>query len=548
MDSKPLIAISFIDKNVKSHCSNTDLVGITQQDIRIFLRPQNYEELKQLITKEYSPKDKSPNSTLLYFGILPSGDRVTISDDLTFQKDISIIFACYQKNSMNSEISRLINPISYFSKDNIKPQIKEDDIPILKIDDEIYHRMKSMKMPEHILKHKNLIEDYIKKPKEPFENIKKNITELCLSSSKENIKKSLSNLDEIKGRLKDFGSKSCKYLNILKNNNKKLGEMSRTMRNIKMTGDINPGTNKHSNVLSEHPKEPKPKPEEEKVIFKFKKESIEVEKDLNEIIGKEVKIEKIQVKNISKKEYNSNLMSWSKENNSDENINIIPGKVNPQDKVYFSNQDISDFHINITIKDPKENANYKILASLINKESKKIISEKPLTIVVKIKEKVLNKEEIKNIMNNLKREYDLLELILKSDEIKKIINEQKGDINKIKNLIGEKYANEKEKKIIELMEKLQKETNYQDFLRDDDVEAKIPEYKFDEKAIKEWIQSRNDKPPKPIIDEKRIREIYDKIDGEYYISGVIDFEEFKKEAIKLNYDEDKLRDWATTQL
>ena len=88
-------------------------------------------------------------------------------------------------------------------------------------------------------------------------------------------------------------------------------------------------------------------------------------------------------------------------------------------------------------------------------------------------------------MNNLKREYDLLELILKSEEIKKIINEQKGDINKIKNLIGEKYANEKEKKIIELMEKLQKETNYQDFLRDDDVEAKIPEYNFDEKAIKE---------------------------------------------------------------
>ena len=48
MDSKPLIAISFIDKNVKPHCSNDYLVNLPQQDIRIFIRPSNFEELQNL--------------------------------------------------------------------------------------------------------------------------------------------------------------------------------------------------------------------------------------------------------------------------------------------------------------------------------------------------------------------------------------------------------------------------------------------------------------------------------------------------------------------
>ena len=551
MDSKPLIAISFIDKNVKPHCSNDYLVNLPQQDIRIFIRPSNFEELQNLIHKEFSPRDKSPKYIFYYNGILPSGDSVELTDDLTFQKEISIVFAYYQKKPKNSDFLEFIDPKSYFSRDDLKIQIKEDDIPTLKINDEIlFRRMKSVKISDDILEHKKNIENYITQPKDPIENIKKNINELILSSSKENIRKCVSNLDEVKGKMRDIWSKSSKCLNKLKNNNKKLDEMKETIRNVKKI------PTKGKQIIEKNYLSPHQKKEEEKVLFKFKEETIKVEKDIKEIIGKEINIKKISIQNLSKKNYNSDLMAWLKDKNSDENINIKPGEENIEDENIINNQDLHYLKIKLFIDNPKENTGYKILVSLMNKETKKIISEKPLEILVKIKkeEKVLTKAEIDNILNDLRNEFDLFDLILKSDEVSKIIVEQKGNINNIKRIVKEKYLEEKKNKIKELMAELEKETNFSKLERNE-VENKIIEYKFDEKEIKDWIKKQNPNPepnpepnpnpnPKNPIDEKKIEELYNYFNEKYYIEGICEKEEFKEKAIEYNYDIDKLDDYV----
>lgn len=52
---------------------------------------------------------------------------------------------------------------------------------------------------------------------------------------------------------------------------------------------------------------------------------------------------------------------------------------------YQSQQNINDLHLNLIIDNPQDETDYKLFVSIINKENKKVISEKPLEIVVKIK-------------------------------------------------------------------------------------------------------------------------------------------------------------------
>ena len=62
---------------------------------------------------------------------------------------------------------------------------------------------------------------------------------------------------------------------------------------------------------------------EEKIIFRFNKGLINLEQEINrKDTKKSLKIENIHITNISKKEYNSALMAWIKEDNSDKQINF----------------------------------------------------------------------------------------------------------------------------------------------------------------------------------------------------------------------------------
>ena len=67
---------------------------------------------------------------------------------------------------------------------------------------------------------------------------------------------------------------------------------------------------KNNELKSEKKLELKPEPEE-KIIFRFNKSLINKEKEIhNKDKYKKVTIDIIQIKNISRKEYNSALMSW----------------------------------------------------------------------------------------------------------------------------------------------------------------------------------------------------------------------------------------------
>ena len=124
--------------------------------------------------------------------------------------------------------------------------------------------------------------------------------------------------------------------------------------------------------------EPEPEPEpEEKIIFRFSKGVINLEKEIhNNDRNKKVTIDNIQIKNISRKEYNSALMSWFKEDNSNKEINFDQENINKEfpfesKEKYQSQQDINDLNLNLIVDNPQDETDYKIFVSIINKEKKK---------------------------------------------------------------------------------------------------------------------------------------------------------------------------------
>ena len=130
-------------------------------------------------------------------------------------------------------------------------------------------------------------------------------------------------------------------------------------------------------------------------------------------------------------------MSWLKEDNSDKNINFYPDKSNKElplddDVDFASKQNIDNLCINLIVDDPKEDLDYKMFISIINKENKKVISEKPLEVVVKMKKKKLTNEEINPILNKLKDENEYFDLVLDENEVKKIIINKNGEEEEIK--------------------------------------------------------------------------------------------------------------------
>jgi hypothetical protein len=47
---------------------------------------------------------------------------------------------------------------------------------------------------------------------------------------------------------------------------------------------------------------------------------------------------------------------------------------------------------------------------------------------------------------------------------------------------------------------------------------------------------------------EKIKEILDKFEEKYYISGFIDEEEFRKKLVELNYDVKKMDEWVNSKM
>ena len=525
MDS--IIALSFLNKEIEPHLNNNEFIKVFEKSY-LFIRPKKFQELQKLVETTFKPENKEIQKLYLtYYGIGPTGERFEIIDDSTFRDDNSIIFICYIK-----KIEPMFDDIKtneYFKIGDEKLELEIQKMENIKIDKIIQPYLIRHKSEEIKESQKNLIKDIRKRLND---NLKESMNDLILSSTKEKINKNIGGFrKKFENIINSLFKKKKNCVEIMKKNNEKLKKINDTIKRYSSKGlpKVNPKP------------EPKPELKEEKIIFKFNKILINLEKEINDKNDNLINIQNIQIQNISSKDYKSSLILWLKEDNSDENINFYPDKSNKElplddDEVFASKQNIDNLCINLIVDDPKEDFDYKMFISIINKENKKVISEKPLEVVVKMKKKKLTNEEINTILNELKDENEYFDLVLDENEVKQIIIDKNGEEEEIKKIIKQKYEEEKQKKINDLLNKLEQETNFSKYLDNDKVEDKILSYKFKENEIKEWIKSK--------IPDNKMKAIIDQLEADYIISSFIDEDEIKEIIVNYNYDFDKIKEWV----
>lgn len=585
---EPIIFVTFINKEIKPNCSIEDLIKLlnnNKKNSMFFPRPKNFEDLSKKIETVFKPQDKTKKKQILsYTGLNPLGRRVEITDDLTFDKYISNILVCYKKNAGRGIIIPDVDVDSFFEK--------EED---LAAEIDISEKLDNFDINDFLKMRESLSSEIKNSQNKIFnsctENIKLSFNEKLRESAKDLFNVSAKNINKNFNDLKKSINLSSNKLyerrdnalNAIKKTSKEIQNLDEEIRRYKSTREVNvfnQHEKKPKNAESKKKEEPKPekKPEpepepEEKIIFRFSKGVINLEKEIhNNDRNKKITIDNIKIKNISKKEYNSVLMSWLKEDNSNEEINFDQEKINKEfpfeskDK-YQSQQDVNDLNLNLIVDNPQDETDYKIFVSIINKENKNVISEKPLEIVVKMK-KVVTEEEINDFLQNLKKEIEYYNLFMEDNDVISTIKEEKGDENKIRTKVKEIYENKKTNKIDEMINKFVKETNFPEYLSNKDVEEKILAFKLDEDSIKKWILSQKPEPkpehkqepepeqepnpdpinPNPPIDddqEKKIEDIIEKLDMELYVKAIIEEEVLKEIILKFNFDYDKIEDYIS---
>ena len=587
---EPIIFVTFINKEIKPNCSTEDLIKLlnnNKKNSMFFPRPKNFEDLAKKIKTVFKPQDKTKKKqNLSYTGLNPLGKRVEITDDLTFDKYISNILVCYKKSAGRSIIIPDVDVDSFF--ENEEDLAEEIDISekLDNFDINDFLKMRESLSSEIKTSQNKIFNSCTENIKLSFnEKLRESAKELFNSSSK-NINKNFNDLTKSMKLSSDklfYRKKSA--LNAIKKTSKEIQNLNEEIRRHKSTIEVNKfkqQEKKPQNVESKKKEDPKPekKPEkeaepEEKIIFRFSKGIISLEKEIhNNDRNKKVTIDNIQIKNISKKEYNSALMSWLKEDNSKEEINFDQENINKEfpfesKEKYQSQQDINDLNLNLIVDNPQDETDYKIFVSIINKENKNIISEKPLEIVVKMK-KVVTEEEIKDVLQNLKKEIEYYNLFMEDNDVISTIKEEKGDENKIRIKVKEIYENKKKNKIDEMVNKFAEETNFQEYLNNEDVEEKILAFKLDEDSIKKWIISQKPEPkpehqkepepePKPNPDdpinppidddqEEKIENIIEQLDLELYVRAIVEEEELKSIILNHNFDYDKIKEYITKNL
>ena len=148
-------------------------------------------------------------------------------------------------------------------------------------------------------------------------------------------------------------------------------------------------------------------------------------------------------------------------------------------------------------------------------------------------------ERIKAIWKNLSQLnfFDLVSNCQK--EINEVIKKENGNVSRIKIWVMKKIENEKKRKINELLNKYEKDFNYTHVDKDESQKMKIIlDLKFGEEKIKKWIKENSDK------NKIKIREIYNRLEDDYFISAIIDEEEAIEKIIELNYDYERLKVWV----
>ena len=544
MDS--IISISYVNQIIDVNCNSPELIKFLKKS-KIIIRPSDYEGLMEFINSMFKPKKKQ-NQSLCITGILPSGERTEIKDNETYSKNISIFLVSYKKET-HSTLFGDFKPELYFRHESLEiPELpkSEQQLPNLK---ETTRRL-SMKFKED---HRKIYNNFIGNFNDKLnEYLNYSMKDIVLGATKENIKK----IDTLR---KSFIKKNSELLEkkdsckqIIKIINKNINEIQETVENT--NANVNENVNEDVNE------------NQNKYIFEFSEKKINIEKEIKD---KKIKIENIKIKNISDSEYQSSLMSFLKEENSDKNINFDQNEISNEfpfeDGDTYKSKQEKDQNLKLIIDGAKEDSTYRMFISIINKNNKKIISESPLEVVFKIKksEKILSQEKITNILNNLKNEIKKFNLFLQDNDVIKIIQENKGDESKIKDIVKEKYNDNKKNKVNEIYDKLEKEMNFSKYLKRNDVEEQIINLELDENEIKKYIKMHEPQPnpepqpdpepqpgPEP-YDKEKMEKILQDIEDDFYISSQFSDEQYKeleKEIIAKNYDYEKIKEYVEEQM
>ena len=421
-----IISIAFIEQKIdEENCNSSEFIK-NLKNSKLLILPPFFQDFEKEISSLYKSK-----SEFKIIGIEPSGKRILINNENydSHKNKISIYFILNQQDiNSNIDIDTDIFDLNInlnINEEKIKKGISgliltngEDEKVIeQKERSKVFTRQISQEIEKT---HNNLFDSFIGDFESKLnKDLNKSLNDIVLKCSQKNIQK----LDDLRKSVKltsnNIFKKADSCVSIAKQNIKKMKEVQDLLSKepiIKQSQPIRPAT--------------PPKPIDEK-IFEFYEELMTIEKTIKD---EKFLIEKIKIKNISNKDYNSNNISWFKGDKSDENINFDQDKISKEfpfgnEDIYKSKQDIDNLDLKLSINNPEEK-DYKMYISLINKENKKEISVKPLEIIVKMKkgedENELTKEKIDEILNKLKNEIEYFDFILsEKEEISEKIKEKK---------------------------------------------------------------------------------------------------------------------------
>ena len=562
MDS--VILISFSNKIIKESeyitCKNKDIIKGQKQKI-LLVRPSSYKEFKKFI----STHKKKENTTRKIVGLYPSGERIEIKDEESYNKEISIFLVL----NIETKLFLDINTKGLFKSENFLENVK-NSLNLLKkktIDfQENINTLKKKLSKEIEQVHNTILGKFVIKDNDILDKSVRNI----IDNRKKNDE---SKFDELRRSIRDFKKdvidKKSNLLQSIHVNNEKLKSVEKIVSNQEDNSDddendiINNDDNKSIdnnigqfdfNDIKEN-EEVEVNKNEEGNIFEFIEKSMNIEYNLNDKI---IQVENIKIKNISLKEYELNLFYWFKDEKSDKKINLYDeSQKKIENEVHFtsnekckSQEEKNNLNLSLIVNEPKENNNYKMYISIINSINKKVISTQPLEINVLYKKE--EKKNINDILSKIKSEVKFFDFLSDKDAVKIIEENINLGEDQIKQIIEQNIEKIKEKKVKDLLDKFENEIHFSEFLNNDQVKEKILSFEFDEKRINEWIINQKPKDPEPQPKPEPgpsqnldVEKIYQYLDENYNISAYLEDDEVYNKIRELNGDVEKLIEWIT---
>jgi len=551
--SDSIISISLIDDKFKTSNSFSELISNIEKT-QIILKPKTFKDLYNKIF----PDSKFDENQKIY-GFLPDGHKIELNDDeyKNNSSKISIYLGYKQKGS---------NPIPHEVTIEKKTLDRLNSIEIPTDRTVVDSHVKDIGGLTTEISGKigevqnNLFDSFIDEfDKSLNENLNESLKDIVLKVSTKNIQK----VENLRNSVQIFSKKfiqranSCIYMS--KQNSQEMQKVKKILEK------------KRSQIFDN-------KVIEDEQIFEFCDNSISVEETMPNFELKNIRIKN----NSNSKDYKSDILVWLKEQKSNEDLNFDQEGIKNEfpfvkGQCYPNHKEIDDLTLKLRINEPKEQE-YKMLLSIKDIQTQKIISKNTLEVTVKMKpEKKPEPIDVEKIWNNLK-ELEFFDLISDNkEEINKKIQDENGNVSQIKIWVKQEIENKKQNKIKEILEKYQEEFNKTTVKGDESkIKEIILEKKFNEIDIKKWIENNTEKAPDPIPKpepkpepksepkpepkpepepeprqdqgDQRAEEIYSILDEEFIVSNFMEKDEVISKIRDLNYDIEQCKTWIEDQI